>query len=371
MDFNFHTLVFLFFSFLGVLLAFFFFLRKEGDLYANRIIAFYTLFFSLEMFHGCLKWSGLLTNPWFTHLTESNAVLWMSYGPLVYLYVKRVLTGLKFKPADILLFIPSIIILIFYSPFYFKGTDTKIKIITDHQVYDYVLFPSFAIWIVIAIMFFFGIYTLLKFKDQYRLGYNQSLWLKWFTGSYLGFVFLFFLYVFLVRFNLMDYTYDYFVDGAITIFIVLLAYFGLVQPDVFNGKKQFREVIPFIKYRKSGLTNVISLELKAKLEAIMENEKPYLNNELRLNDLADLLLISRNQASQIINEHYNLSFFDFINKYRIEEAIKLLLNNDTENLNNTQIAYSSGFNNRASFYKAFKKFTNESPTTYLQHSTAS
>ena len=323
------------------------------------------------MFHGCLKWSGGFASPVFTHFAESNAVLWMSFGPLVYLYVRYVLTGVKFKFSDLLLFIPSLVIFFLYAPFYFKNTTDKLNILKEHAAYDYIHFPGFAIWIVILIMAFYGVFTLLKFRDYRSLGYNQKLWLKWFVGSYLGFVFLFFLYVFLVRFNLMDYRYDYLVDGIITIFIISLAYFGFVQPEVFNGEKQFREVIPFVKYKKSGLSKEISLDLKTKLETMMEKEKPYLNNELRLDDMAKMLKVSRNQASQIINEHYNLSFFDFINKYRIEEAIKLLLNNDDENLSNTQIAYSSGFNSRASFYKAFKKFTNKSPGSYLQHSTAS
>lgn len=352
------------------MLALFFFLRKRGDLYSNKVIALYTFFFSLEMFHNCLKWSGAFLNPWFTHLAESNAVLWMSYGPLVYFYVRHAVTGARSKVLDILWFVPSLIILVLYAPFYFKETNQKISIISRNVAYDYIVFPDFAIWIVILVMAAYGILTLFKFKDHRDLGYNQKLWLKWFTGTYFGFIFLFFIYVFLVRFEIMDYKYDYFVDAAITLFIFSLAYFGFVQPEVFNGKKQFKEVIPFVKYRKSGLSKEIALELSKKLGTIMENDKPFLNNELRLNDIADMLKVSRNQASQIINEYYNLSFFDFINKYRTEEAKQLLLKEEN-NLNISQIAYSAGFNSRASFYKAFKKFTNESPGGYLRHTTAS
>ena len=365
------VVLFLFFTFLGFLLAIFFFLKKKEDRYSNCLLGCYTLFFSLEMFHGCLKWSGLLITPYFTHFTLTNALLWMSYGPLVFLYVKRAVTKQGFKAKDSLLFIPTLLIFILHASFYFKSTSEKIEIISSGKIYDYVLFPSYAIWIVIGIMVFYAVYTFLSFIDNGKVGYRENVWLKWFVGSYLGFVLFFFLYVFLVNFGIMDAKFDYLIDGVITAFIVTLAYFGFVQPDVFNTTKPLKKLIPFTKYRKTGLTSLLSQELKNKLEHIMNNEKPYLNHELRLNDVADLLKVSRNHASQIINENYNLSFFDFVNKYRIDEAIRLLLNNEVMRLNITQIAYSSGFNSRASFYKAFKKFTNTSPTNYIEHSSAS
>ena len=99
----------------------------------------------------------------------------------------------------------------------------------------------------------------------------------------------------------------------------------------------------------------------------MDEDKPYLKNNLRLNDMAQLLNVSRHHASQIINEHFNLSFFDFINKYRVEEAKTMLMEYKKDDLNINQIAYSVGFNNRASFYKAFKKFTHATPTDYANH----
>ena len=52
----------------------------------------------------------------------------------------------------------------------------------------------------------------------------------------------------------------------------------------------------------------------------MDTQKLYLNHELRLDDIANMLNISRHHASQVINENFNMSFYDFINTYRIEEA---------------------------------------------------
>ena len=103
----------------------------------------------------------------------------------------------------------------------------------------------------------------------------------------------------------------------------------------------------------------------------MEEHEPYLDNRLRLDDLAIHLNLSRNHTSQIINEHFNLSFFDFVNQYRIKYAKNLLLQNKEENRTIAQIAFDVGFNNRASFYRAFRKFANASPKEYMEHTAAS
>jgi len=139
----------------------------------------------------------------------------------------------------------------------------------------------------------------------------------------------------------MSYEYDYFVDGAILFFIVLLTYFGVVQPDLFNGLKSIKELLPFRKYKKTGLSIALAQDFKVKLTTLMTEDKPYLRNDLRLNDLAALLNISRHHTSQIINENFNLSFFDFINNYRVEDAKKMLLEYKKEDLNINQIAYNA------------------------------
>ncbi|WP_175443692.1 helix-turn-helix domain-containing protein [Flagellimonas zhangzhouensis] len=120
------------------------------------------------------------------------------------------------------------------------------------------------------------------------------------------------------------------------------------------------------KYEKTGLSESFSLELKDKLENLMDSKKLYLNHEIRLNHIADLLDISRHHASQVINENFGLSFYDFINSYRIKDA-KIKLCNGFENSSESisDIAYQCGFNNRVSFYKAFKKVTGSTPTEFM------
>tara|TARA_R110002167_G_scaffold36675_17_gene115790 strand:- start:564 stop:1319 length:756 start_codon:yes stop_codon:yes gene_type:complete len=242
-------------------------------------------------------------------------------------------------------------------------TAQKMEVVNHGSAFEHIIWPWYGIWVVIALMFFYAWYTYARFWGHKKIGFREHKWLQWLIGSYFGFVFMFALYIFLITFKLMDPGYDYFVDIVIVFFIGMLAYFGFVQPEVFDGRS-IKKIIPFIKYRKTGLSDALSLEMKKKLIRIMQEEKPYLNNELRLDDISRLMNLSRNHTSQIINEHFNLSFFDFVNKYRVKEAKNLLITNEANQLTMTQIAYDAGFNNRASFYKAFKKFSDLNPSAY-------
>ena len=118
------------------------------------------------------------------------------------------------------------------------------------------------------------------------------------------------------------------------------------------------------KYYASGLSKELSFEYKEKLIVLMNNKMVYLNEKFSLNDLAIELSASRHHTSQVINEHFGVSFYEFINKYRIEEAKSLLLE-DKGKGSITEIVYKSGFSNKASFYNEFKKYTNLTPKKFI------
>ena len=96
----------------------------------------------------------------------------------------------------------------------------------------------------------------------------------------------------------------------------------------------------------------------------MEIDKLFTNNDLSLTSLSQRINISQHHLSQILNEKLDVNFFDFVNKYRIEEAKRLL--NCPENSRHTilSIALESGFNNKVSFNSAFKKYTGLTPSQY-------
>ncbi|MET1260406.1 helix-turn-helix transcriptional regulator [Flagellimonas sp. DF-77] len=365
-----HIIVFLFFAFAGIGLGVLFFFKKKGQRFANRLLGVYTLLFAYELLYKCLYWSGYLTTHEFVHFTFSDFPIWITYGPLVFWYVRHIHGHGRFRKTDGFFLIPIVAIVVLNLPFYTLGTMEKLDVLQQGTFAEHTWIPKGSIWVVQFLMFFYAVLTFVRFGPSRVSGFRENNWLKWFLGSYLGFVLAFSSYIVFTRFGWMDPGYDYLVDTVIVLFIGALAFFGFIQPEVFEGKP-LKEIVPFVKYRKAGLSQAVSLEKKKKLETLMDERQLFLQSTLRLNDVADLLKLSRNHTSQVINQHFNLSFFDYVNRHRINAAKVLLVAMRDNDSNITQIAYDVGFNNRASFYKAFKKFENQNPSEYLKQRKAS
>jgi len=174
----------------------------------------------------------------------------------------------------------------------------------------------------------------------------------------LGFVSLFLTLFFLT--HLYDRNLDYLYVFPMSLLVYLVSYklagvqWPLTQP--FNGKAG--------KYEKSSLKTDQAKIYSRQLEEYLLKAKPYLINELRLQELAEMLNMPSHHLSQVINEHLQTTFFDFINRHRVEEA-KTLMKSDTES-SLLEIAFKAGFNNKTSFTNAFKKFTSQTPLDYRQ-----
>lgn len=117
------------------------------------------------------------------------------------------------------------------------------------------------------------------------------------------------------------------------------------------------------KYAASSLTDEKSLELFRTLERIMREEKIYKDNLLTKDKVAELLGTNRTYLSRIINEQAKLSFTHYVNRFRIEEAIRLL--SDPENDTPLKaISSELGFNSISTFYNLFQSAVGMTPSQY-------
>jgi AraC-like DNA-binding protein len=219
----------------------------------------------------------------------------------------------------------------------------------------------------VCVMVGYGIASFLLYKKQYvNESRNLMLWMKAIVYTYLAFCLAWAAYYYLVDIGVLLVEHDYIITFFMILFIALTTYFGIEHPRIFNGKPM-KELIPFIKYEKTGLSKKLSMKWKQNLDNYMIQKRPYLDGELRLDDLSEGLGYSRHHTSQIINEHYKMNFFEFINLHRIREAAELLQNTNTKELQITEIAYQVGFNNRTSFYKAFNKEYGVTPSQFRKN----
>ncbi|AFM12397.1 7TM-DISM domain-containing protein [Turneriella parva] len=118
------------------------------------------------------------------------------------------------------------------------------------------------------------------------------------------------------------------------------------------------------KYRKSSLTDVDVQSTLARLKILMDEEKIYLIEDLRLPDLAKTLGLNRTQLSELLNSHFQKNFANFINEYRVGEAQRLLVENPHENV--LDIAFATGFGSKAAFSTEFKRVTGVTAKEYRE-----
>jgi len=101
---------------------------------------------------------------------------------------------------------------------------------------------------------------------------------------------------------------------------------------------------------------------------LLEEERPYLQSRLTLQELASKLDLPAYQLSQLINREFGQNFFELINHYRVEEVKKKLADPAFQHLTYLGIALESGFNSKASFNRIFKKMTGKTPNEYRKSS---
>ncbi|GAA4888112.1 hypothetical protein GCM10023311_09980 [Flaviramulus aquimarinus] len=149
-------------------------------------------------------------------------------------------------------------------------------------------------------------------------------------------------------------------------FVIMLTV--LLRPEIYRGLGVIAPIqLSKRKAKSQALSDIHKRDLFKKLEQHIVAKSPYLNPKLTLRDLAEALKTNANYLSQSINGISEKSFFDYINKYRVEHA-KLLLSQPKLITNYTieSIAYESGFNSKSSFYVAFNKFCGMRPSEYLK-----
>ena len=103
------------------------------------------------------------------------------------------------------------------------------------------------------------------------------------------------------------------------------------------------------------------------LKQFFIDEKPHLNNNLNLNQLAERLKTNQTYLSQIINQHYGVNFNEFVNSERIKEACLIIQQqNSKTQVTIDQLFSMVGFSSKSAFYTAFQKYTGLTPAAYVK-----
>ncbi|MEM8998378.1 MAG: AraC family transcriptional regulator, partial [Acidobacteriota bacterium] len=121
---------------------------------------------------------------------------------------------------------------------------------------------------------------------------------------------------------------------------------------------------PGPKYARQSLEADTRQAHLQRIHDFMDAERPYLDGELTLADLADAVAIPKHHVSMVINIERQQNFFQFVNSYRVDAARGLLSDPGEARETLLNIAYRAGFQSKAAFNRVFKKVTGETPGQY-------
>jgi len=104
---------------------------------------------------------------------------------------------------------------------------------------------------------------------------------------------------------------------------------------------------------------------KEKLLSLMQLEKLYEDPELSLAQVAKTLQSNPSFISRIVNQGFEINFNDFVNMFRVEAVKEMLGKGEHKKQTLLAIAFEAGFNSKATFNRAFKKATGQSPKDFI------
>ena len=369
----------------GILLSVLLFTKKVNHT-ANLVLAIAMLALSFDVFNSAYLMFGYYKEfPHFTGITYAFPFL---YGPIFFIYARLISSGENsFYPKYYLHFIPFMLVVMYGIMFvYLKNTDFKINLIqnkTDALLPGLQLI-SFLKPVHGIIYVFLTIKVVRVYNEKIKDSYSniERINLNWLRHLIIGLIFVWGVVVISYTINVFsekNIKMDYLIYTAASILIYSIGYLSLRQPLIFepSGQKTDAEsglnsktkIEERISYQKSGLTNTEAESYLNNLLHMMETEKPYLNSELTLRELAEKLSMSTHNLSEILNTKLNQNFYDFINRYRVEEVKRRLADKGSDNFSLVAIAFDSGFNSKSTFNTIFKKLTGTTPSQYRKQLT--
>ncbi len=373
----------------GLFLALALLNTNSGNIKGHRILALLTLIFSIDLGEEFLYQSGFFNSV--PDLLNVLAPIDLLYGPLIYLYVEQITKpeANETVKRHYWHLLPMLIGIVLLLPFFLIDGSEKLAFTetlrkggsldtdTTHGFITQMGFILFMLGTVLqlGLYLFYSIGKLITHSKTIRNEFSDidKINLAWLRNLLVGLSCIYLLYLadqFFPDLMGMNILGDL-VTVVAVILIYTMGYLGLRQPAVFTtavvSQKDATEENDNSteeKYSRSGLDKETSLVFLNELTGHMETNKPHLEGELVLPQLAEQLDISANYLSQVINEQLNVNFYDFVNGYRVEEAKRLLRTTAKEKTNILTIALDSGFNSKSAFYTAFKKATSMTPTQY-------
>jgi AraC-like DNA-binding protein len=292
--------------------------------------------------------------------------------PLLFLYILSIIyTNFKLKKKHLVHLLPWLISIVVLLPNFFLASNTQqIAFFKNYDQMPGIRFLTIMGYVVSLLYFLAEIYYVIRYRKLLLENYTNKdafanyNWLKQLliiitVGQFLT----------IVK-NGFRGSYSAEITDILRIITLLFGVFfifwlvlkALKSPKLFRGiDVSLLTSKEIIKENKIGKKVNLQIDI---LKKYMLTEKPYLNPSLSIRSLSEEIKMNSRDVSVLINQDLNQHFFDFINEYRIKDAMKILKDPTKKEVTILEILYEVGFNSKSSFNTAFKKHTSLTPTQF-------
>ncbi|AWF80474.1 AraC family transcriptional regulator [Microbulbifer sp. A4B17] len=385
--FNFHDIVLIMTSYQCALFALLLLVIRRERRFSNTLLALFLfsqaaipLDILINFGDGFRSWS-IETSP--DLFFVFGAAYWLE-GPLLLWYTRSLTReGFRISRLDLWYLLPFLLAVVFeYFSYWQFDSETKTAMLrgenlTTGSMFDHLLgLARESLRVLFGVLCFFEVR---RCRRQIRDNHSsiEKIDLTWLLVLIWGFLLV---RIWAVMINLAvglaqewQFQLDIgamglFSNYAVFVLVSAMIFFSLSYSSMFEGERykveKFGENVDSDLEQDASGEPEVDLELAAQIENYMREEKPYLIPALTLEQLSGQLQVSRRLLSQTINRHFQCNFFEFVNRYRIDEAKRMLREPQNGGLTVMEIMLSSGFNTKATFNSFFKKIAGMTPTEY-------
>jgi AraC-like DNA-binding protein len=314
-------------------------------------------------------------------LTDFSEPLQFLMAPLLYFCIRCINPDEKLRNYG-WHFIPFILYFLMFIPFYLAPNDFKLETYyyIHHQV-PWVLKHSYpllhklgyirqyqlqicalqtTIYIVLGLQLLKGYWDKRNNKNS-QVSVEELKW--WFFVNIL--IILLVIVVIVVK---LVYTRDL-GDHIIASFLTLIIYIWMIRDHTKSILSERRiNKVTSVKTEKELLLDAKKTKVLEKIERLIIREKLYKDSLISVSKIGKITAEPPYLISQVINEGFKMTFYDWIACHRIEEARRLLKDPSFEKMTIEEIAEQVGYNSKSAFNKSFKKITGVTPSDYRSNS---
>ena len=378
------SLLLIFFTHLAVYAALFWKRGRQQDRLSDKLLGWFFFLSALFIFPWMSGFAGWYdTQPYREFLFYTPFIHALFFGPLLYLYLKS-LTNAQYQlqGRDWLHFIPGGLYLVW----------NIIMVVVDKLIVGHYYLmngrtdPDFDAWYSWAWAASILVYLILSIRyyrqyiifSGFEFSFAEAASFKWLRNFLYAFSALTILHIsehvlsLFVDLYYVRAWYYFFAFALITYYMAITSYSARAliklnfEPQLllaYQEPLQLKEHTVDITYEDQSWMDI----WKTRIDELMGIDKVYLDPELTLTELAKKAGTNASLLSKVINTSYSQNFNNYVNRFRVAEAIRLMADPQYRNFNLLAIAYDAGFNSKSTFNRAFKKVTGVIPKDYLNN----